>query len=55
MVLTEGGTGEEEWARCEKVWWRVVYDGSQKVFQLFDDAQDYKQAEKVLRVVCLHH
>lgn len=51
----EGGSrevllGEEEEmekAGMRKVSWRIEYDGSQKVFQLFDSTQDRKNVEEV--------
>ena len=50
----EGGSrevslGDENGAGTRKISWRMGYDGSQKVFQLFDSTQDRKRVEKVRR------
>ena len=50
----EGGSREvsladENGAGTRKISWRMGYDGSQKVFQLFDSTQDRKRVEKVRR------
>ena len=44
-------SGKEGLVRIEgaggRVYWRVVYDASQRVLQLFDGVRDYKQAAMV--------
>lgn len=47
VALAEKEREGEGWVRFGKVCWRMVYDGSQKVFQLFDNTRDYKLVEKV--------
>lgn len=42
-----GEEEEMEKAGMRKVSWRIEYDGSQKVFQLFDSTQDRKNVEEV--------